>query len=160
MDRLLALPLDIKREIAEYNLSSYAYYYIYDEEFRNNADIGLVAVLLEWHIDNECVSALLMKELVIKLYELKITFVRRMIGVYPFVEVCRETTTLVYIVKTENYTITMYDNFVVYRNQLNGFIARTYGELPAIVHMNGDLYFYKCEKLVRKRVNGRYIACV
>ena len=146
MDRLLALPLDIKREIAEYNLSSCAYYYVYDEEFRNSADIGLVAVLLEWHIDNECVSAPLMKELVIKLYELKITFIRQMIGIY--------------IVKTKNYTITVCDNFVEYRNHLIGFTARAYGELPAVVYMNGDQYFYKSEKLVRKRINGRYIACV
>jgi hypothetical protein len=146
MDRLLALPLDIKREIAEYNLSSYAYYYIYDEEFRNSADIGLVAVLLEWHIDNECVSAPLMKELVVKLYELKITFIRLLFGVY--------------VVRTENYTIGVCDDFVEYRNDLIGFIARAYGKLPAKVYMNGDQYFYKGEKLVRKRVNGRYIACV
>lgn len=146
MNRLLALPLDIKREIAEYNLSAYAYYYVYDEEFRNGVDIGLITELLEWHIDNECISASLMKELCIKLYELKITFVRRLIGIYT--------------IRTKHHTISICDNFVEYRNHLIGFVSRTYGELPAIVFMNGDQYFYKGEKLIRKRVNGRYIACV
>jgi hypothetical protein len=146
MNILLVLPLDIKREISRYNLSSCAYYYIYDEEFRNSVDIGLITELLEWHIDNECTSAPLMKELAVKLYELKMTFVRRLIGVYT--------------IRAENHTISICDNFVEYRNHLAGFISRDCGKLPAKVYMNGDQYFYKGVKLIRKRVNGRYIACV
>lgn len=87
-----------------------------------------------------------MKELVIKLHELKITFIRRLVGIY--------------IIRTEIHTISICDNFVEYRNHLAGFIARAYGNLPAKIYMNGDQYFYKSERLFRKRVNGRYIACV